>query len=339
MAMVPGGFPQTAAAGEHLAVLLVDSTSEGPCLLVGDCSSMIRSANHLLWARAAQRPWAGVWKQVQHQHVAGKVLAHQKFCEEWDQKTKMDFWGNMQADLLAKKAALQAAPLEWQARARDKLLGNRKALLRWAAGCLASFKTFTDWAKEGVVVLSQAPRKGRRAPKQKHDLVFANGKHMFICTKCCQGAASRRGLDSKACCAILGQRLQQLQGMATLGHEVVGIGDCMIFCNKCGSYAEGGAGRNLKLRCSAVKSTQLIRLPALRQGKHPIKKCYLGELVPLYFMLKKEEAARQETSQSHEPIVELASAPGWDFQEQEREQEQEEEGGRDRLAAPLRRPP
>ena len=322
LAMVPGGFPQTAAAGEHMAVLLVDSTSDGPCMLVGDCSSMIRSANFLPWARESQRPWAGVWKQVQHQHVATKVLAHQRMCENWDLKTKMDFWGNMQADLLAKKAALQGAPLDWQARARDKLLSNRKALLRWVAGCLASFKTFTEWSKEGAVVLGQGTKKGRRTPKQRHNLTFATGKQMYICTNCCQGAATRSGLDKKGCCAIQGQRLQQLQRMANLGHEVVGIGDSMIFCNRCGSYAEGGAGRNLKLKCSAVKSTQLIRLPALRQGKHPIKKHYLGELMPLYFMLKnKEEENRQEATRgAPEPLGGQATAPARDFQEEEQEE-------------------
>ena len=111
---------------------------------------------------------------------------------------------------------------------------NRKALRRWAAVCLATFTTFTDWAREGVVTLSQGSQRWKRVPRQQHDMTFAMEKGIFVCTRCCQGAASKQALAGKTCSAITGQRLSQLKGMAALGHEVVCIGKGMAFCSKRG---------------------------------------------------------------------------------------------------------
>ena len=210
------------------------------------------------------------------------------------------------------------------------MISNRKALLRWAAGCLATFKTFTDWAKEGVIILSQVPKRSKKEPRPVHELAYAKGREMFVCSRCCQGAGTKLALSRKSCTAIPDQRMLQLQGMAALGHEVVCLGECMVFCNKCGSYAEGGAGRNLKLVCSSVKSTQLVRLPALRKGKHPLKKHYLGEMMPLYF-LARDKLAQQLPGPNELQAVEdkKVPAPGADFEASLEEEDNDLQAGRD----------
>ena len=303
IAAVPGGFPQTAAAGEHLAALLVDQTVGGPAHLVGDCSSMIRSASHLQWARMPQRPWAGIWKQVLHQHLASKVKAHQKMKTDWSAQEKEWYMGNEQADKMAKKAANMFAPLLWQTKDRAKLVHTRKTLLVWAAKALSSFKTFTEWVKEGVVsYLDRAPKS--RACRPKHTPFFATGKMIFVCTKCCCGAGSKAALELKPCEAILYKRREVLVGMESMGHQVVLLGELMVFCDKCGCYAEGGAGRNLRRKCLGKASTQYIRLPLLRDGKHPIKKVHMGQMEPLYLNIKKDLAKGGD-----QPLVQPAPAP------------------------------
>ena len=304
IAAVPGGFPQTAAAGEHLAALLVDQAVGEPAHLVGDCSSMIRSASHLLWARMPQRPWAGIWKQVQHQHRASKVKAHQKMQADWSAQEKEWYLGNEQADKMAKKAANMFAPLLWQTKDRAKMIHTRKALLVWAAKALSSFKTYTEWVKEGVVAyLDRAPKS--RASRPKHTPFFATGKQIFVCTKCCYGAGSKAALELKPCEAILDKRREVLVGMESMGHQVVLLGELMVFCDKCGCYAEGGAGRNLRRKCLGKASTQHIRLPLLRDGRHPIKKVHLGQMEPLYLNSKKDWAgARDRPEDQAGPVPE-----------------------------------
>ena len=92
--------------------------------------------------------------------------------------------------------------------------------------------------------------------------------------------------------------------MGSMGHQVVLLGELMVFCDRCGCYAEGGAGRNLRRRCVGKTSTQCIRLALLRDGRHPIKKVHMGQMAPLYFDLKKANEGAAEMGQ-----LEAALAP------------------------------
>ncbi len=76
--VVPAGWPQTAAAAEHLCIAICRQFCEEGVQLATDCGSVVLSARSgPAYATHEKRPWAAVWADVGvHFGLVTKVNAH-----------------------------------------------------------------------------------------------------------------------------------------------------------------------------------------------------------------------------------------------------------------------
>ena len=96
---VPAGWPQTAAASEHLAFTVAHDYSQQGMVPVTDCGSVFRSAlSGLAYATRPKRPWAAVWRNIRcgWMQPPVKVKAHfsREQCEAIGQG---DLWAGLAA--------------------------------------------------------------------------------------------------------------------------------------------------------------------------------------------------------------------------------------------------
>ena len=274
--------PQTAAFAEHLAVLMASSKALGPIHIITDCNAVLKT--FLAGPLLADRPTiaaAGIWRQVVWSKIASitKCKAHMpaNLIPMLEGEAKLIFEGNFYADLKAKQAAGFADFPAAQVESWEKDFATTKKLLRGVAVILQK------WPKPGPMGRArQAP--SRRSPGttwQAHHYLWLPDFRAFVCSRC-QHAKSRckHKRDLSACVPVNGLLLKMIAASPGLGHQLW-ISPCkdgsstILFCMKCGAYAER-RGNSLRRPCNP-QSAQRLLIHHFKEGRHPVSKQPLGK--------------------------------------------------------------
>ncbi len=260
------------------------------------------------FATAPSRPLARIWSQVLHvldsEEAAQSVVwmpahtaAHDVGCRALSDAStlsEVDRWANERADALAKKAAMatrvplavRKALLRTEADARQAAVHVGRAT--WVANSFPE-APHRDSAppvrrrREDGSLARAAPRRGRVAPAVTARPPGLGGHTMhgsaaggWACSVCRRSAARWRDIAPERCpgsaalawarraCALL-----QNGGTDGAGH-VRFLSDAVVWCDRCGSYAESWAV-GLARRCPGGPRNdgKAQHLRRLRAGRHP----------------------------------------------------------------------
>ena len=207
--VVPAGWPQTAAASEHLAYQVAHDYARQGMVPVTDCGSVFRSARSgMAYATNPKRPWAAVRSDIRCGWLepALKVKAHfsRLQCEAIGQG---DLWaGNQAVDAAAKCRAGLALPPQYLCDELDLAEAARAGAYRAAARALASYPELAS-------LVDAALRKavGKVAATQLllyrgHELVRLMPTDRWVCLGCsaCCSSDKRTHLLSLACPTMTG---------------------------------------------------------------------------------------------------------------------------------------
>ena len=300
--VVPEGWPQTAAAAEHLAYYLAALCSEDGMCIVTDCGSVFASASKgPAYAEHPKRPWSAIWAGVDTTRLGPvlKVKAHLT-REQSVGRGEGHLWrGNDLVDKAAKERALNALPPELWCCELKEVLASRRAFLQGAAAVLAEYPRPSLWVDPGLGTSVEHAANTTLEVVHGHELSrLLNDKWMCtLCSVSC-GSLQRETFEKTACKAIVPVLAGVLAGARASGHQpriayTVGSRIPVVCCLGCGCHSEGGsnviglARRCLYSRSSGSKAElskgAKYRLSRFLKGKHPLRNCVLDgpyELLP-----------------------------------------------------------
>jgi hypothetical protein len=293
--VVPAGWPQTAAAAEHLAYIVAHDHSMQGMIAVTDCGSVFRSAAEgLAYATNPKRPWAAAWADVRAGWMQPpvKVKAHftKQQCEAIGQG---HLWaGNQAVDLAAKQRAGLALPPEGVCSVIDVQEQARALFYCGVARVLAAYpppSALVDPLRRKAV--------GKLAASQLvlyrgHELACVPQSGRWVCLGCSASCSSPKRTDLLAgeCPSNNSAVAQCMAGARAGGHVpwvafLEGTRVPLVCCVRCGSFSEAcsnviGLRRECLHRTAGPKRSEpskgaKYRLGRFLKGKHPTKEYLL----------------------------------------------------------------
>lgn len=271
-------LPQTAAASEHVAVLLSASHAHGLPALAADCASVVTSwARGRSFATAPAIPFAAVWRQLHAKSFLGQVRkskAHRGEEHAANAEELREIRGNNHADRLAKQKGLRGA------RPEAEVIAHDQAAKRAVAIAIVFGRILAEWpnAREVYGELAVArPARGGRARRAPH--AWHWDAKIWQCVQCFRRKRHPRSTADAMPCAGLPAKLLELVEK-TVGHKLWTLpqphGAVIVFRIARGCYTAGTV-RRLALPCyGGPRDAGLkARLARLRGGKHPVSGMHL----------------------------------------------------------------
>ena len=298
--VVPAGWPQTAAAAEHLAFYVAAAYSAPGLSIVTDCGSVFASATRgPAYAEHPKRPWAAVWASFDSTRLGAvlKVKAH--LTEEQSScRGEGHLWrGNDMADKAAKERALEALPPDLWCKEMTSVLASRKAFLRGAAEVLAEYPRPSLWVDPGLERRVEQATSSHLEVVHGHEVVQLPDKGRWMCVVCSLtcGGSLRETFVRTSCKPLVPVLAGVLAGARASGHQprvayIIGSRVPVVCCIGCGCHTEGGSNViGLARRCVASGPKAMLskgaqyRLGRFLKGKHPLREATLDgpyELLP-----------------------------------------------------------
>ena len=283
-------WPQTVPHSEHYALLMAITRAVGDCVFITDCQSVVDYFLLGAGACAAGRPFAQLWRGIRKHKlrleeegfaiVVEKVLAHQdpgRFEDGSADQRKCI--GNDHADEHAKKGsathAFQESTIaDFKQHREQNLLVVNAVVTAW---CF----TLDDrsWiCKDDALLVVEAPDGAGARPVADPPLVVVQhvlvqrswGTQCRTCRRWAREPAQMEKLENMKCTPMVaGIAEHDPDGRAHLSHDLHVHETGVVWCEKCGSYADRVL-KNLQYTCmeSASRSGAAARA-RLRLGRHP----------------------------------------------------------------------
>ena len=279
LGLAPSHMPQTAAVGEHLAVLHATARGAEPLFLVTDCASVKSCYETKKWAKG-WLSYADLWRQVPEVYTIVKVKAHQARASipQWDLEALRDHAGNEVVDLGAKMAASRGLPSEITIRQEVQHVASTLALYRHAAVVLASHCPIDSLAYDMLRSRDSDQRKGLPRPSNirgpRHMLVWVESCGMFVCEVCGSRFRSRSRGHANRCHGIQTSFVDACRSAVDMGHRIEicklsGMSSfSFAYCRQCFHYSTCRMSK-LKQPCKGALSKQIRRAKDIREGIHP----------------------------------------------------------------------
>jgi hypothetical protein len=275
---LPAGIPPTAAAAEHICVALANKYTAGPFTLVTDCGSVYKSGSEgaayaLNWAR----PMAGFWFGVRFQDLSvRKTKAHRTLKQAQEDGDPEDWLGNDLADGLAKKAASFGTPSAHVAEERQTAFLRRVQFYHLVAGTLDLWKAVPPSGAGPVKV-----KKNKGGDNQGHDLVWLPFLHQWSCQICFRQFRTT-ATSRKTKCQWKKSGISTVVSARAAGHSLWVCNylyqpGSLLFCNKCGCYAQVKAVGLLQTCIGSNHSQRYLLTKFIQQGLHPTSRASLGK--------------------------------------------------------------
>ena len=289
--VVPAGWPQTAAASEHLAYSIAHDYSAQGMTAVTDCGSVFRSAAEgLAYATHPKRPWAAVWAEVRPGWMLAPVKVKAHFTKEQMVAIGQGhLWaGNDFVDRAAKDRAALALPPEAVCNELDAIEEARAQFYRGAARVLAAYpppSALVDPSLRKAAVLADSRQ---LVLYRGHELALLPSSGRWVCLGCSASCSSPKRTDllARSCPSNSAAVAQCIAGARAGGHIpwvafVQGSRVPLVCCVLCGCFSEGcsnviGLRKLCSHQASAPKGPEpskgaQYRLGRFLKGRHPTR--------------------------------------------------------------------
>ncbi len=285
---VPKGFPQSAVAGEMLAVNLVlillqrgiaANAQVRDTIVVSDCQAVVNVAGRRAYASSEKFKFAGMWRHPSAPLLGNfqKIRAHQSQAQAAEQGSLADWGGNNRADEVAKFVLPKWSgdPDGYLAAMKQGRGTLRQIASEVGKGLWEAFRSAKARGSAQVTAI--------KAVKRGHVVIFSQGQ--WMCVACGSNlrsgplAAARKRCPGRSRVAACSHQSHSLHSGRFGGPG--GTDKLIVFCSKCGCYGTTRAC-GLVRTCPGQAAGRKAQLRRLSDGKHPVSKCPIVGVAALH---------------------------------------------------------
>ena len=264
-----------------------------------------KSANTHGWAVDADL-WAFVFKKVDDLGEENvrifEIKAHRKIGDAIDAYDGMQIQANNRADALA-KLGVEMHPDNYERR-NECIVDAKKYvhIMKYMSKCLANSidkGIYKDIQDQQLVLIAHA--------ESKFDPGSLASMHFFTYFSA-QSSRARCVKCFSTCSGVTRSGLCKGDVWAK-GHRLVGIGDDLVFCSRCGAYSVGRANLLFHL-CPGKPWSHTTKQAKTRMlgGLHPVTSKAIGDPIPLVRFFKPSlSRATTEDADAHIELDDITS--------------------------------
>ncbi len=209
-------------------------------------------------------------------------MAHRTKEQAIVQGDEIKFRGNDLADILAKQAA------SWGSGNIVEVVAALDIVEGWKHFHIFVGKMLKKWLPMWSKPMEKPIRIVEPRMDYQHALTYNTDYNLWHCTSCLRNFRKKQSATTKPCDQLASHMLAVIVQAQECGHNVwicnmAEANDKLMYCNRCGCYAQVKPDGLLK-RCKATASSQRQRLENfIMQGKHSTTGAILGKprLVPI----------------------------------------------------------